>query len=73
MDGKRHPVWQVLPELLYGQLVKIRSGYHLKYVHTKLLCGTHAQLTERLQHIGLSGQIQTAFIGDRRLRLNLTL
>jgi hypothetical protein len=68
-EGKRHPVWQVLPDLLYGQLLKIRSGYHLKYVHTKMLCGTRAQLTERLLLAGLSGQIQTAFIE----RLNLTL
>jgi hypothetical protein len=62
-------VWQVLPEFLYGQLRKIRSGHHLKYVHTKMLCGTRAQWTERLRQVGLSGQIQTAFIE----RLNLTL
>ncbi|HEX9413765.1 MAG TPA: hypothetical protein VF916_09715 [Ktedonobacterales bacterium] len=68
-QGKRQPVWQVLPDLLYGQLLKIRSDYHLKYVHTKMLCGTHAQLTERLQQAGLSGHIQTAFVE----RLNLTL
>ena len=68
-EGKPHPVWQVLPNFLYGQLRKIRSGYHLKYVHTKMLCGTHAQLTEHLRRVGLSGQIQTAFIE----RLNLTL
>jgi transposase-like protein/IS1 family transposase len=69
LEGKRRPVWQVLPDFLYGQLRKIRSGYRLKYVHTKMLCGTRAQLTERLQPLGLSGQIQTAFIE----RLNLTL
>jgi IS1 family transposase len=68
-EGKRRPVWQVLPDLLYGQLLKIRSGYHLKYVHTKMLCGAHAQLTARLQQVGLSGQIQTACVE----RLNLTL
>ncbi len=68
-DGKRRPVWQVLPEFLYGQLRKIRSGYHLKYVHTKVLWGTRTQWTKRLQQVGLSGQIQTAFIE----RLNLTL
>ncbi len=69
VEGKRHLVWQVLPEFLYGQLRKIRSGYHLKYVHTRMLWGTHAQLAERLQSAGLSGQIQTAFVE----RLNLTL
>jgi transposase-like protein len=31
-EGKRRPVWQVLPEFLYGQLRKIRAGYPLKYV-----------------------------------------
>jgi hypothetical protein len=41
-EGKRRPRWQVLPKLLYGQLRRMRSGYHLKYVHTKVLCGTHA-------------------------------
>ena len=68
-EGKRQPVWQVLPEFLYGQLRKIRSGYRLKYVHTRMLCGARSQLTERLQLVGLSGQIHTAFIE----RLNLTL
>ncbi len=63
------PVWQVLPDFVYGQLRKIRSGYHLKYVQTKMLWGTRSQWTERLQLLGLSGQIQTAFIE----RLNLTL
>ena len=59
----------MLPDFLYGQLLKIRSGYHLKYVHTTLLCGTRAQWTARLQPLGLSGHIHTAFVE----RLNLTL
>jgi hypothetical protein len=62
MEGKRHPVWQVLPDFLYGQLRKIRSGYHLKYVHTRMLCGARAQWTDRLRPLGLSGQIQTALM-----------
>jgi len=67
--GTRRPVWQVLPDFLYGQLRKIRSGYRLKFVHARMLCGTRTQWTARLLPLGLSGQIQTAFIE----RLNLTL
>jgi IS1 family transposase len=67
--GKRKPVWRVLPELLYGQFRKVRAGRRLKQVYTKMLCGERSKLQTILQGIGLSGQIQTAFVE----RLNLTL
>ena len=67
--GKRKPVWRVLPELLYGQFRKVRAGRKLKQVYTKMLCGERSRLQAVLQGIGLSGQIQTAFVE----RLNLTL
>jgi IS1 family transposase len=67
--GKRKPVWRVLPELLYGQFRKVRAGRKLKRVYTKMLCGERSVLQAALQEIGLSGQIQTAFVE----RLNLTL
>jgi IS1 family transposase len=69
VEGKRKPVWQPLAELLYGQFRKVKVGRKLKQVYTKMLCGERATMTTTLQGIGLSGQIQTAFVE----RLNLTL
>jgi len=67
--GKRCPVWQVDPRLLYGQLHKITSGYTLKYMYTQALCGTRAELRNALQSLDLTGKIMTAYIE----RVNLTL
>jgi transposase-like protein/IS1 family transposase len=68
-DGRRKAVWQALPVLLYGQFRKVRVGRKLKQVYTKMLCGERSRLQAVLQEIGLSGQVQTAFVE----RLNLTL
>jgi len=68
-DGPRKPVWQSLPDLLYGQFRKVKVGRKLKHVYSKMLCGERSAMTETLQAMGLSGQIQTAFVE----RLNLTL
>ena len=67
--GKRWPVWQVDPHLLYGQLHKIKSGYTLKYMYTQALCGTRAELRDALQSLALTGKIMTAYVE----RVNLTL
>jgi IS1 family transposase len=69
VEGKRKPVWQVLPTLLYGQVRKVRAGYRLKRMYTKMLCGQRSAMETKLQDAGLSGWIQTAFIE----RLNLTI
>jgi len=68
-DGKRKPVWQVLPSLLYGQFRKLKVGRKLKHVYTKMLCGERSTLFTVLQSIGLSGGIQTSYVE----RLNLTI
>jgi hypothetical protein len=68
-EGKRKPVWQVLPSLLYGRFRKVKVGRKLKQVYTKMLCGERSVLRTVLQSIGLSGGIQTAYVE----RLNLTL
>jgi transposase-like protein/IS1 family transposase len=68
-EGKRKPVWQVLPTLLYGQFRKVKVGRKLKQVYTTMLCGERSVLRTVLQSIGLSGGIQTAYVE----RLNLTL
>jgi IS1 family transposase len=67
--GKRKPVWQVLSSLLHGQFRKVKVGRKLKQVYTKMLCGERSVLCTVLQSIGLSGQIQTAYVE----RLNLTI
>ena len=67
--GHHLPVWQVAAGLLYGQLHKVKVGYHLKTLSTVALCGTSSQLREALQTLGLSGRIMTADVE----RFNLTL
>jgi IS1 family transposase/transposase-like protein len=68
-EGRRNPVWQVRPALLYGQLRKRKRGYRLKHVYTKMLCGARAVMEATLQALGLSGGIQTSYVE----RLNLTI
>ncbi len=65
----RKPTWFVHPDLLYGQLKKFRVYRKLKYVVTAGLCGTRQMIRERLQSLGYSGTINTAYIE----RFNLTL
>lgn len=65
----RKPTWFVHPDLLYGQLKKFRVYRKLKYVVTAGLCGTRQAIRERLQSLGYSGTINTAYIE----RFNLTL
>ena len=67
--GKRFPVWQVDPRLLYGQLHRIKSGYKLKSMYIKALCGSREELKNAFQSLDLSGKIMTAYIE----RVNLTL
>jgi hypothetical protein len=61
-EGKRKPVWRVAPELLYGQVRKVRAGHRLKRLYTKMVWGERAMMEERLQAAGLTGWIQTAFV-----------
>ena len=68
-EGKRKPVWQALPTLLYGQFRKVKAGHRLKQVYTRMLCGERSVLRTVLQSIGLSGGIQTSYVE----RLNLTI
>ncbi len=67
--GKRWPVWQVDPRLLYGQLHKVKVGYQLKSMYTLAVCGTRAQLRAALGALRLTGRIMTAYVE----RVNLTL
>ncbi len=65
----RQRVWQVSPDLLYGQLKKIQRRGRLLNVEHHMLLGSLADLRSRLKAVGLSGRIQTSFVE----RLNLTL
>ena len=60
--------WRALPGLLYAQVQKIHRRRRLVRVNRQMLCGSLEDFTARLQALGLSGRIQTAFIE----RLNLT-
>jgi len=62
-------VWRALPDLLYAQVQKIHRRRRLLRVDHQMLCGSVEAFTARLQALGLSGRIQTAFIE----RVNLTL
>lgn len=64
-EGKRKPVWQALPSLLYGQFRRLKMGRKLRRVYAKRLCGRAANWKRPSRAWG----IQTAFIE----RLNLTL
>lgn len=67
--GKRFPIWQTDPRLLYGQVHKVKAGYKLKSMFTVAVCGTRNQLRAALGTLRLTGRIMTAFVE----RVNLTL
>ena len=67
-DGRK-PIWQVAAELVYGQVKKIIRRRRLVRVEHAMLLGEQKDLRDRLQRLGFSGRINTAFIE----RLNLTI
>jgi IS1 family transposase len=67
--GQSKRVWCALPSLLYAQVQKIQRRRRLIRVDHQMLCGSREAFAARLQSLGLSGRIQTAFIE----RVNLTL
>ena len=69
VPGKRKPVWQVDERLLYGQVHKVRSGYRLKRMYSRIRWGTREAYRAQLQALGFTGKVQTAYVE----RLNLTL
>lgn len=68
-EGASKPLWQVSADLLYAQVKKILRRRRLVKVEHRMLGGELANLKARLQAIGFSGQINTAFVE----RLNLTI
>lgn len=67
--GARKDHWRVDKNLLYGQFRKVRKGFRIANIYTVVQWRERQVIKVRLQAIGLSGKIQTAFVE----RLNLTL
>ncbi len=67
--GQRACQWQVLPDLIYGQVKKTYRRRAVVRVTRVMRCGTAEDLRAALKSLGLSGRLNTAFIE----RVNLTL
>ncbi len=67
--GRKVFQWQVAAELIYGQVKKTYQRRKLVRVTPVMRLGTSAALTAGLQRLGLTGQLNTAFIE----RVNLTV
>jgi transposase-like protein/IS1 family transposase len=67
--GRNVRQWQVAASLIYGQVKKCYQRRKLVRVTRVMRLGTEADLTVALQHLGLSGRLNTAFIE----RVNLTV
>ncbi len=67
--GRRARQWQVLPDLLYGQVKKTYRRRKVVRVTHVMRCGTRAALHTALVDLGLTGRLNTAFVE----RVNLTI
>jgi hypothetical protein len=54
--------WFPDASLLYGQIIKARSGYKLKFVSSIIRLGEPATFRARLMAQGLSGKAQTSTV-----------
>ena len=68
-DGEKKPVWLVLSDFLYAQVIKQQRRFRLVSVEHRLLWGSAEEYRSRLKANGLSGNINTAFVE----RANLTI
>jgi IS1 family transposase len=69
VEGKRKPVWKLLPEFIYGQVLKYRKRKRIIEIQQRLLWGLPKEYRSRLKAAGLTGRINTSFVE----RANLTL
>jgi IS1 family transposase len=67
--GRKMSEWQVVAELIYGQVKKSYRRRKLVRVTPVMRLGTQDALTVALQRLGFSGRLNTAFIE----RVNLTV
>jgi IS1 family transposase len=68
-DGEKKPVWLVLSDFLYAQVIKQQRRFRLVSVEHRLLWGSAEEYRSRLKSNGLSGNINTSFVE----RVNLTI
>jgi len=68
-EGQSKPQWQVVPDLVYGQVLKRYRRRRVVRVEYVMQWGVFAELKARLQALSLSGRLNTAFVE----RVNLTL
>ena len=67
--GEKKPVWLVLSDFLYAQVIKRQRRFCLVSVEHRLLWGSAEEYRSRLKSNGLSGNINTSFVE----RANLTI
>jgi IS1 family transposase len=68
-QGGKKPVWVVVRELLYGQVIKHQRRRKTVEVERRMLVGEEGEYRRVLKENGLSGRINTSIIE----RLNLTI
>ncbi len=69
VDGHSKPVWMLLPDFVYGQVIKHRKRLRIVDIEQRLLWGLPQDYCARLKAAGLSGNINTSFVE----RANLTI
>jgi IS1 family transposase len=68
-EGGGKPVWTILADFAYAQVVKQHRRYRLLKVEHHYLWGLATEYVARLKAAGLSGNINTSFVE----RINLTI
>ena len=57
----RKPVWVLLSDFIYGQVIKHQKRRRTVEVERRMLVGEEKAYRERLKAAGLSGRINTSF------------
>jgi hypothetical protein len=63
------PVWVLLSDLVYGQVVNHQRRRKLDNLEGRIVCGEKDAYRERLKAAGLSGRVNSSFVE----RVNLTI
>ena len=69
VEDQNKPVWLLLPDFLYAQVIKSRKRLRIISIEARLIWGSLHDYRSRLITAGLSGNINTAFVE----RANLTI
>lgn len=68
-EGRKKPVWMVLSDFHYAQVIKMRKRLRVVDVEQRFIWGSPVAYRSHLKAAGLSGNINTAFVE----RANLTI